>query len=129
MDRSLHVGAISYFRQEALEFPWRDPEPKDAKTLDSIKLYLPENAWRNYYAPALAVALAEQSDIHAAADIRAEVHEAVQELLRAGRWDAARSQARELGRELKSAGYFADCLKVVAGESWRQEYSNWRFDP
>ena len=32
-DCSLHVGAISYFRQDELEFHWRDPGPEEAKKL------------------------------------------------------------------------------------------------
>lgn len=123
-DCSLHIGAISYFRQDALEFHWRDPDPEDATKPGPIEVYLPENAWINYYAPALALALARQSDVRAAADIEVEVHEEVLELLRAGKWDAARLQAREIRPKLRSAGYCDDGLKVVAGQSWREERSN-----
>lgn len=119
---TLHVGAISFFRHEALEFCWRDPDPEDTNTLDPIEVNLRENAWHHYYAPTLALASAGQSDSHADADIRVEVHEAVLELLLAGQWAAARLRARELGPALRRGGYRADGLKLVAGDSWRGEH-------
>ena len=41
-DCSLHIGAISYFRHDALEFHWRDPDPEDASMLEPIKVRLPK---------------------------------------------------------------------------------------
>ena len=117
-DCSLHVGAISYFRQDALEFHWRDPDPEDTETLQPIELNQPEDAWLYYYAPALALATVGQTDAHANADINIEVHDAVLELLLAGEWAAAQLRARELGPLLEEEGFRADGLRVVAGESW-----------
>ena len=120
-DCSLHVGAISYFRQDALEFHWRDPDPEDAETLEPIQVNLPEDAWLYYYAPALALATAGLTEVRADADIKIEVHEAVLELLRSGKWAAAQPLARKIGPALEEGGFRADGLKVVAGESWRWE--------
>ena len=53
---ALHVGAISYFRQDELEFHWRDPDPEDADKLEPFEVRLPEEASRYYYEPALALA-------------------------------------------------------------------------
>ena len=125
---SLHVGAISYFRQEALEFHWRDPEAEDTQMQEPIKLILPEEAWLYYYAPPLALATARLTDADSDADIDIEVHEGVLELLLAGKWDAAQLLARELGTALAEGGFRADGLKVVAGESWRQSRETKRVD-
>jgi len=119
---SLHIGAISFFRHETLEFHWRDPDPEDANTIDPIQVDLQEDAWRHYYAPTLALASAGQSDSRADADVSVQVHDAVLELLLAGKWAAARLRAQELGPELKRGAYRADGLKVVAGDSWRGEH-------
>ena len=118
---SLHVGAISYFRQDALKFHWRDPDPEDTEMLEPIEVMLPEDAWLYYYSPALALATDERSEALANADIRIEIHETIRELLQAGKWAEARSKARELGPEFKDRDFHADGLKVVAGESWRRE--------
>lgn len=115
---SLHVGSISYFRQDAMEFHWRDPDPEDTETLQPIDVNLPKDAWRHYYAPALALATAELTDAIVNTDIIIEIHEAVLELLQAGEWSAAHSQARELMHVFEDKGFRADGLKVVVGDSW-----------
>ena len=120
---SLHIGAVSYFRQDTLEFHWRDPAPEDTQILRPIAVTQPDDAWRHYYAPALALATAEPTvtsaneDINIA-DISIEVHEAILELLQAGEWTTAQLQARELAPELREEGFQADGLKIIAGESW-----------
>ncbi len=120
-DCSLHVGAISYFRRDELQFHWRDPDTEDPETLEPIKVNLPEDAWRHYYAPALALATAEPKDARAVADVKIEVHRSILDLLLAGDWAAARRRAGELGPALQERGFRPDGLKVVAGESWRRK--------
>ena len=119
-DCSLHVGAISYFRRDELEFHWRDPDAEEAERLEPIKVSLPEDAWRHYYGPALALATAESQDAGAAADVKVEIHDAILELLLAGDWAAARKRAGDLGPTLQERGFRTDGLKVVAGDSWRK---------
>lgn len=127
-DCSLHVGAISYFRQDALEFHWRDPDPEDKAMLQPIEVNQPEDAWLYYYAPALALATAELTGARANVDINIEVHEAVLDLLLAGEWAAAQLRARELGPALEAEGFRADGLQVTAGESWRWEHETQSVD-
>ena len=124
-DCSLHVGAISFFRQDELEFHWRDPEPDEAEKLEPFEVRLPDDAWRHYYEPALAlttdsdtVAPSEDRD---AVDIDVEIHGAIHELLSEHAWAAARSRAREIESHLLKDGFHADGVKVEAGESWRRE--------
>ena len=129
---SLHVGAISYFQREALRFHWRDPEPKATETLKPIDLKLPENSLRYYYAPALALANARDeirlTDAHTDADVKVEIHEAIRELVLAGRWAATRMHTRELRPVLEEGGFRPDGLKVVAGESWGRKREPTRLD-
>lgn len=42
----LHIGAITFFRNDALEFYWRDPEPRLG---ESIEIPDPRNVWVAYY--------------------------------------------------------------------------------
>ena len=89
-DCSLHVGAISYFRQDRLEFHWRDPEPEEAEKLDPLEVNLPDDAWRHYYAPALALdnggGKVAMSDARASADVDVEIHPEIREWLVMGEW-------------------------------------------
>ena len=124
-DCSLHVGAIAYFRQDELEFHWRDPDPEEAEKLEPFEVRLPEDAWRHYYEPALALATdagtATPSEGRAAVDIDVEIHRSVHEPLRERSWAAARSLAREIEPRLREEGFQADGVKVMAGESWRRD--------
>ena len=124
-DCSLHIGAISYFRQDELEFHWRDPEPEEPEKVEPFEIHLPEDAWRHYYGPALALATEPTTDTLAenrsALDVKVEIHRAILEFLLEGAWTAAHSLARELGPTLAEEGFQTDGLKVEAGQTWRQE--------
>ena len=123
-DCVLHVGAISYFRQEKLEFHWRDPEPEPVEKLQPLSVELTEDAWRHYYAPALALesdgGSIAMSDARAATDVEIEIRADVRERLLGGEWSAARMRAYESRESLQEDGFRADGLRVRAGESWRQ---------
>ena len=131
-DCSLHVGAISYFRHDELEFHWRDPEPEETEMLDPFEVRLPEDAWRHYYEPALALATGADTDApsedRAAADITVEIHRAIHQLLLEDAWAEARWLAREIEPKLLEAGFQVDGVKVVAGESWRRKREPHRVD-
>ena len=121
-DCSLHIGAISYFRRDRLEFHWRDPEPEG---VDTLKVNMPDDAWQHYYAPALALHGANgslaSSNARAAADLDVEIHAGIRERLLVGEWKAARSLALESRRVLQKEGFHPDGLKVTAGESWARQ--------
>lgn len=114
----LYVGAISYFRQNELEFHWRDPEPDESERPEPIALRLPEQAWRYYYEPALALSMVDGADNRAVPDVEVRIHAEVRELLLAGAWTRARQRAMELSRVLRDEGYQPDGIQVVAGDSW-----------
>ena len=118
-DCHMHVGAISFFRQDDLEFHWRDPHPDELERLEPITLGLREDAWRYYYEPALALAMVDGTEETAALDIEVRIHAEIRELLLEGAWTAAQGRAMELRRVFREEGYQPDGVRVEAGESWR----------
>jgi len=128
---SLHVGAIAYFRQDELEFHWRDPDPEEEK-LEPFEVRLPDSAWRYYYEPALALVTDADtfapSEDRTAVDVDVEIHQTIHEPLREGAWAAAHALAREIEPRLREEGFQADGLKVVAGQSWRRDREPRRAD-
>ncbi|MXZ59958.1 MAG: hypothetical protein F4Z12_03745 [Acidobacteria bacterium] len=122
---SLHVGAISYFRQEALVFHWRDPEPEAPEALDPIRINVTGEMWRFHYEPAVPLVVhAERRflwEARKALDIDVQIHREVLPLLLEGSWAAAHLRARELRNVFAAEGFQADGLRVVAGDSWRTE--------
>lgn len=122
---SLHIGSFVYFRNELLEFYWRDPEP-DA--LETFKLPMPDREWRFYYEPAFRLSedlgiptLAAEREM---ADVKIEIHPEIRKLLENGNWQKAKETAQRLGKSLVAEGYQPDGLKVTAGVSWAR-----RFEP
>ena len=124
----MHVGAISFFRQDELEFHWRDPDPDEPQRLEPIELGLPEEAWRYYYEPALALTMADGADDRAALDIQVRIHDEIRELLLEGAWTAARRRAMELGPVLREEEYQPDGVRVEAGVSWSAARERFRGD-
>ena len=142
---SLHVGAVTYFRNDFLEFYWCDPPPQDH---ERIPLDLPDDAWGYYYGPVAEIITA--SDSGALEDSRAEmvaariprerngaenlqvpieqcdleigVHRAIENYLYSQDWERARHAASEAADEIREEGFQADGLRLCAGNSWNEEY-------
>jgi hypothetical protein len=121
----LHVGAITFFRNDAVEFYWRDPEPAGRE----IPLPNPDFAWRNYYEPITEV-IRSRVELTAPAldtsapvpieelDLTVQLHPKIAPILLASGWQAARDMARESRDELASGGFQPDGLLVNAGPTW-----------
>ena len=62
---SLHIGSFAFFRQDELEFYWRDPEPEEPEKLEPIEIRVADDDWANYYRYALALALEPKDDLTA----------------------------------------------------------------
>ena len=121
----LHIGAITYFRADKLEFRWRDPDPEEPERLDPFEVRLPDDVWRYHYEPALALASETDDDraptFRGGADVDVHIHDTVLGFLRDGAWTAAHSAAIEIGSaELRQVGYQDDGIRVTAGASWRR---------
>ena len=123
---SLHIGSFAFFRQDELEFYWRDPEPEEPEKLEPIEIRVADKDWENYYAPALALASDTVTDFLSAQvreiDLKVQIHPKVHALLLGGRWAAARLLVAELRQTLEAEGFQPDGLRVVAGDSWRRGF-------
>jgi len=116
---SLHIGSFAFFRDDILEFYWRDPEPESS---EELALPEPTEEWRYCFEPALALSAQPEEAALASemenADVTVSIHPRVAEMLGAGRWLEAQRLAVELRDELAREGYKPDGLKVSAGPSW-----------
>ena len=129
---SLHVGAVTYFRGEVLHFYWRDPAPGKIET---IALDLPDDPWRYCYEP-IARIINQQLESPRSGripdrpvpvedcDIELSVHRAVAKHLAIEDWSGARRAAVEAADAIKRDGYQPDGLRVIAGDSWREPYTD-----
>ena len=89
---------------------------------------LTDDAWRHYYAPALALEAGGRtvgvSEARAAADVEVEIRADVRERLAAGDWTGAHFRARETRDSLEEEGFRPDGLRVKTGVAWREEREN-----
>jgi hypothetical protein len=126
----LHVGAITHFRNDVLQFYWCDPL---SERNDEIELRFTPDSWRYYYSPIVQmVADADQRRIVLerpstfvairGLDLEVSIHPAVAKFLFRGEWDAAQRMASEAASDIAQAGYQPDGLFVKAGETWRQRF-------
>lgn len=127
----LHIGAITYFQRDTLQFFWRDPPPTQGK---SLELDLDPDHWRYYYAPFTALLQRTGGGSqHLAADavfninepdIEIGVHPKIAPLLYTEEWQAAQRIAAESAEELEADGYQSDGLFVRAGQSWKKRFAD-----
>jgi hypothetical protein len=112
----LHIGAITFFRNDTLEFFWRDPEPHRGQP---IAIPDPEPFWGAYYSPFVEVyrrfagttpgppdagTMVAIDEL----DLSIGMHPAVASLLLARDWQRARTVAREHSEEFASHEYEPD---------------------
>ena len=128
---SMHIGAITYFRDDILRFYWRDPIPKEK---NPVEIDLPSNPWRHYYQPVAEIARNRDSDIKyddAESDLRIpieghdlelRIHRLIANSLISEEWENARRTAMEATETFKEDGYQIDGLSVRAGDSWYEKY-------
>lgn len=142
---SLHVGTVTYFRNDYLNFYWRDPPPQDD---EPIPLRLPEDAWGYHYSPVTELITASNSgalmdsraDVAATGilpkghstenlqvpigpcDLEIGVHRAIESHFLAQEWQQVRHAAIHAADEIRKEGFQADGLRVCAGNSWDEEY-------
>lgn len=123
----LHVGAITYFRDNVVEFFWADPTPRRRKS--ELKLPDPGDLWRHYYEPVAQLALVEASyrSLSEVAevkrllnelDVTVSIHPALVEPAMSKEWRQLTEVARASRDLLLSDGYRADGIRVQAGPSW-----------
>jgi len=126
---TLHVGAVTYFKGEGLNFYWRDPIPQNEK---GINVPMSDDAWMHYYEPVLSAigsvdpsALRRDQDTLVAierADVKMGIHPVVAKHLVDRQWERAQRAASEAEGVMAKGGYQPDGIKVVAGEFWAQRF-------
>ena len=136
---SLHIAAITYFRNEELNFYWCDPPAAEGE-LSPIDLTLPEDVWRHYYGVVAEVITQSEEEEQRAAigvrrgqdesghtyavveqcDVEIVVHRAIAEHVVARQWGEARLSAFRASEQLAADEFPADGIQVNAGESWFQ---------
>jgi hypothetical protein len=119
---TLHIGSFAFFRQDDLEFYWRDPEPEEPEKLEPIEINVRPEDWESYYRYAVAINQTASdeafSDINQAIDLKVEIHPKVRGLLLGRRWSEARALLREIQRAIEADGFHPDGLRVVVGDTW-----------
>lgn len=120
---SLHVGSFTFFRNDVLEFYWRDPEPNAQEALEIPR---PDREWRYYYEPSLRLALdidsVEGAVEREMADVQVEIHPEIRSILQENQWLQAKMNAQQMREVLLAEGYQSDGLRVKAGESWAKRF-------
>ncbi len=123
---TFHIGAITFFRNDAVEFYWRDPGP-DGR--EHIEIPDPNLGWRSYYEPVVQVirSRGEGAALEPNASVQIEeldlaiaIHPAIASILFASDWLRARAVARERRDDFASHGFQSDGLRVKAGKSWAE---------
>ncbi|MGO7870697.1 hypothetical protein AB9E15_15715 [Rhizobium leguminosarum] len=127
----LHVGCITFFRNDAIEFYWRDPDPEKG---NGMELPATPTMWRAYYEPFYSAYRGAMAETETSAqstdglvyveglDIGLAVHPKIEKLLNDGNWAGARSAASELQEDFQGMGFQPDGLKVVAGDTWSDRF-------
>lgn len=126
-----HIGAITFFRSDILQFYWRDPPPAESSP---AKFSVPQSddAWRYYYAPVFELvsgalesqraAIADLPMSVTGLDIEVAIEPLTYKLLNAGRWGDAKRSCQERLNELTSAGFQPDGIRIVAGATWKKPF-------
>jgi hypothetical protein len=123
----LHIGAITFFKGDSLEFYWRDPEPSGP-----IPIHLPDPAfgWRAYFEPIMAIIRSRSEDAKPSAsdgrpwvpveeaDLEVTIHPKVAQALFASDWERAVHTAWSAREQLAAEGFQPDGLLVRAGPTW-----------
>jgi len=127
---SLHVGGVTYFKGERLNFYWRDPTPQNG---NGINVPMSGDAWMHYYAPVLEAI--ESIDLNAlrgdhdnlvaieGADVEVGIHPLVAKYLAGRQWERAQQAAVAAKGSIAKDGYQPDGIRVVAGESWTERFA------
>lgn len=127
---SMHIGAITYLRNDELQFYWRDPIPEKG---NPIEIDLPPNSWRYYYQPVSEIIKNRDFDIKYDSennrsiyiknhDLVIRIHHLIAENLISNEWEQAQKTAMESVEIFHENGYQPDGLFVQAGDSWHRKY-------
>lgn len=124
-----HVGCITYFRKDVLQFFWRDPKPAKDKPKHPIKLTLDDRIWSHYYQPVLDLLRSQSPDfekmVHEPGlvpiknlDLDVGIHPLILKFLTHDQWGDAKQLCHKNASVFKEAGYQPDGIRIAAGPTW-----------
>ncbi len=127
-----HIGGIMYFKNDSLQFFWRDPQPGDAERPEGIELNVTDSMWQYYYRPTLELIAANPKILERMLrepvlmdvdhlDMKIGVWPPVLRLLAEHLWTGAKEGCLQHQDQIE-AGYQPDGIRVVAGESWLEPF-------
>jgi len=127
------VGAITYFQNDILQFFWRDPETDKYQNQEPIEIIPDKETWRYYYQPIYSL-FRQRLPISEGispfsllqieeADVQVGIHPAINSYLAREQWEEAKDWCNINFEELRSEGYQADGLRIIAGKTWHSSSS------
>jgi len=125
---SFSIGAITYFRNDVLQFYWRDPQPEPHGPSE-IEVPYNDEIWSYYYGPILDLIRSHPDHFERmlhepflmalnSQDIAVGIHPLVLAALMQGHWDRARQVCAQNADAFQRSEYRVDGVKLVAGQSW-----------
>lgn len=127
-----HIGGIMYYKNDSLQFFWRDPQPDETDKPRGIELNVADDMWQYYYRPTLELISANPDILERMQrepilievqhlDIQIGVWPPVLKLLVRHQWAGAKNWCLQHHGEI-AAGYQPDGIRVVAGKSWLEPF-------
>lgn len=121
-----HIGGIMYYRNDVLQFFWRDPTPDDSS--NGLNIPVADDSWEHYYRPAFELVRlrageaelgqAVPSKSASVADVDVQIYPDVLMFLDKSMWNKAKAWCSENHSILIAQGFQPDGIKVKAGQSW-----------
>ncbi len=129
---AFHIGGAMFFRNDVLQFYWRDPEP-DPNVKNPIVVKVEPDLWRHHYTPVLDLIRSDPNALEQmqrepalmrveSADIEIGIRPDVLSALVAAQWEKARALAQHDEYRSNNFQYKTDGIAVVAGESWLKPF-------
>ena len=126
----LHIGAITYFKGDTLNFYWRDPVPENSK---KIEIPYSDSDLQYYYRPILDLIHTEPEQFSLMKeepllidikheDLKIGIHPEVLSAILKHRWDHIFDITSTLHGD-NNFPYQADGIAIIAGETWRHPLS------
>jgi hypothetical protein len=123
---TMHIGAITHFRNDVLRFYWRDPAPEEGNYME---IPFTADAWRYYYAPVVEMLIGDNRRIELLrdtdrllgiedVDLAVGVHPVVARPLFEEQWGDVFEKAKQANADIVAAGYNPDGIVVKAGPTW-----------
>jgi hypothetical protein len=124
-----HVGAITYFKKDVLNFYWRDPVPQNSR---QINIPFSDDDLKHYYRPIIDLLHSRPDQMEhmreepsfadfTEEDFQLTVHPEVLAAITENRWKHLPDITQKIRQ--KDSRYNPDGLALIAGKTWREPFS------